>query len=124
MSEEIKELATKSLSKALEYIESAGDFVVEQAPLLVQEILAYGLVSNIVFATIYGAATAILCYTSYRLSKMALAKKVEELVVLVVLVGGAASITTIICFFDCILHILKIIFAPRLYLLEALKSLL
>ena len=50
----VASMSDAAFSKALEYVESAESFVVEQAPLLVQEILAWGFAENLIYAVIWG----------------------------------------------------------------------
>ena len=124
MNDELKELATTGLSKALEYIETAESFVIEQAPLLVQEILAYGLVSSCISAGILLTLAVGLGYGTYRICKAAVSDGADDAVCILGLVGGGATIGCTIGLFSDVFTIAKITFAPRLYLLQELKSLL
>ena len=124
MDEQIKELATTGLSKALEYIETAEGFVVKQAPLLVQEILAFGMAEACITAFILVVLASGLGYGTYRLVQVATKDGADEAAFIVGLLGGGASIGCLIGFFGEVFTIAKITFAPRLYLLQELKALL
>ena len=124
MDEQLKELTTAGLSKALEYIETAEGFVVEQAPLLVQEILAFGMAEACITAVILVVLASGLGYGTYRLVKVAVKDGAEEAAFIIGLLGGGASIGSLIAFFSEVFTIAKITFAPRLYLLQELKELL
>ena len=124
MNEELKELATTGLSKALEYIETAESFVVEQAPLLVQEILMFGLADACLTAFILLVLVVGLGYGTYRVVKAAIKDEAIEAAFLIGVVGGGGSLGCTIGLFQCVFTIAKITFAPRLYLLQELKSLL
>ena len=124
MDEELKDLATTGLTKALEYIETAESFVVEQAPLLVQEILSYGLVSTSMSALILFVLASGFGYGMYRGAKVAFNDDADEAGFVLALVGACVSIGCTIGMFKELFVVAKIVFAPRLYLLQELKSLL
>ena len=124
MEELLKELATTGLSKALEYIETAESFVVEQAPLLVQEILMFGLADACLSAFILLVLVVGLGYGTYRVVKLAIKDGADEAAFILGLCGGGGAIGCTIGLFQCVFTIAKITFAPRLYLLQELKALL
>lgn len=57
MNEEAKKQLMEFATKLLQGLEKGGDFVAEQAPLVVQEIVAYGRASSTVAAVLLVAAT-------------------------------------------------------------------
>ena len=124
MDDLVKELTTTGLSKALEYIETAESFVVEQAPLLVQEILAFGMAEACITAFICLVVAAGLGYGTFSLVAIAVKDKADEAAFLIGLLGGGGSIGFTIGLFGQMFTIAKITFAPRLYLLQELKALL
>ncbi len=124
MEEQLKELATTGLSKALEYIETTEAFVIEQAPLLVQEILTYGLAASCLSAAILLALASGFGYGTYRAVKAAIKDEADEAAFILGLLGGGISIGCTIGLVSEAFTIAKIIFAPRLYLLQELKALL
>ena len=124
MDEQLKDLATTGLSKAIEYIETAESFVVEQAPLLVQEILMFGLVNACISAFILLVLVLGLGYGTYRVVKAAVKDHADDAAALLGLLGGCVTIGCTVGFFKYVFTIAKITFAPRLYILQELKSLL
>jgi hypothetical protein len=119
-------ISEKALGKALEYIERTESFVTEQAPLLVQEILAWGFAENLIYAGIWTVLCLGLSYGLYRLIKVLCHEggDEEDFVIPVVIIGGGTNILLWVVAFSYILEVVKISVAPRLYLLEVFKSLL
>lgn len=124
MNETLNEVTTRGIAVALEYIETAESFVVEQAPLLVQEVLTYGLVEACISAFITTALAFLFGFGGYRLAKYAMKERCEEGAFFAGLSGGGMVIGCTVSTFTDFFTIAKIIFAPRLYLLEKLQSLL
>jgi uncharacterized membrane protein YoaK (UPF0700 family) len=127
MNEQLTQLATQGFDKAMTYLQATEDFVVEQAPLLVQEILHYGLAHNsvlMVLCFIFLAVAGYLCYKCFK--RAAECSEVYEAeapamigsVIAIIGLGATAGfIVNLMC-------VLKIVFAPRLYLIEELRRLL
>ena len=65
MNEDLKARLIESMDKVQEYVEATGDFVVEQAPLVAQEIVQLGRVAT-TFQALCFAAGALFCYLIYR----------------------------------------------------------
>ena len=124
MEEQLKELATQGLSKALEYIETTEAFVVEQAPLLIQEILNYGLAYSAVFLVVWGLFAIACGVVAYKSCRAVIKSDDGELVPLILVFIGGPGLGFLVGAVQSLLTIAKITFAPRLYLLQELKSLL
>ncbi len=113
------------LQKALEYLSNIEAFAVEQTPIFIQELLNYHLASNLVFLV-----TAILLgVTSYKCcAKLILLDKENdydtdgELMVnlIIAVFSGVFSIVLL----GCSANLVKLLFAPRLFLIEELSKLL
>jgi hypothetical protein len=125
MNEQLSQLLEQGFGKALSYVQATESFVAEQAPLLIQEIVNYGLAYNGFLAVLWGVIGVCLAYSSYRLVKYAQtcdSYNDEGPAIAGVFLGciGAGSLIGCICES---LVVLKIVFAPRLYLLEELGRL-
>lgn len=117
----VASMSDAAFSKALEYVEATEAFVTEQAPLLIQEVLAWGFAENLIYAVSLVA-------TSFALMsgvvKIVLGLDDNEAKTLVIIFGGGFSLVPIIVAFSYILEAVKISVAPRLYLLEVFSDLL
>ena len=135
MGNEMSTISGETIAQISEYLNGAENFVAEQVPLVCQEILRYGIADAIFTIVIFG----IIGVTSYRIGKRMLntnydtysAKTEEafshykwhEYVVFgrcLFWIGSCASIFFIL-FSIC--QIMKIILAPRLYILKNLADL-
>ena len=123
MEETLSTLTEQGLAKALSYIEATEHFVIEQAPLLVQEVLAYGLVSNVMAALIYSVMGVAIGYGVYKGCKVANEDQCDEAAFMIGILGGGTVIGLAIALVQDAFVIAKIVFAPRLYLLETLSDL-
>lgn len=109
-------------AKALEYVEATESLVVDQAPLLIQEVLTYGFF----YASFWCAFWAVLAVAAFVGATWAwrlMVKNKEDpfpAFLLGLFVGGGTLIGTFVCLFSAV----KISVAPRLYLIEQLKDLM
>ena len=122
MTEELSTLTEQGLAKALAYIEATESFVVEQAPLLVQEVLRYGLFNSLFWVGFWAVAFGGVLYVAVKVYKMLVADNEDPFmgVAISIFPGGGCLAGCFINLFDAV----KILIAPRLYLLERLDSLL
>ena len=120
MNEQMQQLVTQGLDTALQYVQSASNFAAEQAPIVIQEILHYGLAKAIVYCTIWTLVTALGVYITTRAYHAAKGSSDEE----IFLLPAAATIAPFVGMIIELLVICQILFAPRLYLLEQLKVLI
>ena len=122
MTEELSTLTEQRLVKALAYIEATESFVVEQAPLLVQEVLRYGLFNSLFWAGFWALAFGGVMWCAVKVYKAIHADSEDPFpgVIVGIFFGGGCLAGFFVCLFDAV----KILIAPRLYLLERLDSLL
>ena len=113
------------LQKAIEYLNTLEAFAVEQSPIFIQELLNYHLVVNI--ALLAGSMVCgIIAYKctakAIKLDKKDGYEDENEMVVATII----AVIAFILCFAFLALSsdIIKLIFAPRLFLMEEVSRLL
>ena len=112
------------LNKALEYVERTAEFVGEQAPLLVQEILNYGLFNALFWAGFWGVAFGAVVYGAVRLYHFAVLHSHDDDGFPGIMLGIFCGGGTLAGCFVCLFKAAKIIIAPRLYLIEKLGDLL
>jgi len=123
-----KELLTVYLEKTLYWLESAGTFVADQIPIFVQEVLAWAFWESIFFATICLLVVIVDIIGAIQLGKKILWK--EEVTYRMdgfnffLSVLSFLPVLFIIGVFGRIADIIKVLVAPRLFLLEYVKELL
>lgn len=131
MDEEAQELVKKAGEKVLAYLESTEGFVAEQAPMLAQEIVRYGIWSNgIVAFTTLGIVVAYILVTRKfipRAMQMVKDEKEEEIIPFVLMLGfmvfgGIASSFLLYNGIGSMNLAMKAIIAPRYYLLEVIGN--
>ena len=123
MNEKIENNIEQILNYLQEGVETAGSFVVEQTPLLIQEILTYNLIFHGILVG-FGIliAVTLISITLYVLPKLD-RNNVDQVMTFIIgnLLGWGASIALIFC---NVFAAIKIYFAPRLYLLEYVSDLI
>lgn len=62
MNEQLQQKLVSSLDKVGAYLEQGSDIIVEQCPLVVEEIIRYGLVCNIMWAAVFFMLSVIFAY--------------------------------------------------------------
>lgn len=75
--DQLEKLATESVNTALSWLNSAGEFVAEQAPLFIQDFINYHLAYHSILLAAY-LAVFILVYTKVRSWIKSLDKEMEE----------------------------------------------
>jgi hypothetical protein len=125
MNEQLSELVAQGFGKALSYVQATESFVAEQAPLLIQEVINYGLAYNGFLTVLWLVLGSAAIYTSVRLIKYANTKEAynDEGPAILGVFFGVFGVGSIIGFLCEVAIVLKIVFAPRLYLLEELGRL-
>lgn len=118
---ELQQKAEQLLGQLIEKATQAGDFVVEQTPLLIQELLTY----NLYLSLVQFIGALILMYVLYRVHKFAYLYFEDKDIgdhPEVMLVMLSWFLFAPICVWINLTW-LKILVAPRLYLLEYAASL-
>lgn len=110
MNEELKNKASEVLLKMLDMAQSAGEFAVDKAPEIIQQLLIWEFWSSLLFGILFLVLTLLNAW----LSKKIFDSDVEPVCII--------TITAVIIFFICSLYnlstALKVYIAPDLYLLE------
>lgn len=127
MNDEAKELLIESAGKLQEYLDSTEVFVLEQAPLLAQEVVRYGVWVNGSFS-IGSAFLSILVLGIWVLYARSRVKNddwdTNPEIFISAMLSMFIFVPSIVCFSVTVGSFLKALIAPRLYLLETIGSLL
>lgn len=126
MNEQAQQLITDAGAKVLEYLEATEGFAIEQAPLLAQEILSWGLTLGVAGVSISLIITALIWILGLKIKAACKEDnphwgKDDEAFsfAMMLLVSGlpcillAAGMSTV----------LKVLVAPRLYIIEKISTL-
>lgn len=121
MNDDTKKLLHEYLAKMLASAEKGADFAIEQAPLVAQEVVAYGRATQTAYLVFFAALLVATAYAAYRFARFLKNNNWElspfgMLFVIPVIVGFIGFGSHIEPFF-------KSWFAPRLYLIEYIKDL-
>lgn len=121
MANKAEEVLATVLQKAMEVAEKTGDFVTEQAPDVVQQMLVWKFAQ----ALVVGLVCAIVSFTcAYLVYRVARAERLEEwhdpATVASMLFGIPASFVMV----SCLLEALQIWLAPKVYLIEYTANLI
>lgn len=109
--------AEKALAELLDKSMQAGDFLVEQAPMVVQELLAYKTAEHAIYSVVFFLVCAI--STSGAFNRLNSYRKVgdpDDLGWFMVLSFLSAS--SLLLFVSDLLSLVKVMIAPKVYLLE------
>jgi len=128
MDEDVEEKVIESIDKVQSWLDKGGEFAAEQAPLVVNEIIAVGYIENGIglAAAVFGITVCLLflwrgwCYFSLT-SEFNNGK--ETLWFLAMLCSGIFGFVFAIMIPASIHGLLFVHFAPRLYVLEELSKL-
>lgn len=128
MNERAQELMNQAGEKVLVYLEATEGFAVEQAPLLAQEIVRYGILNNSLKLAFFLIVPSLVIYLSYRFGvhKDTWQNEPTSRAIACILFGVLGFILTstglIICFKDAVPDLCKALVAPRLYIIEQIKD--
>ena len=118
----------KSLDKLLEYVESAEVFVVEQAPLVAQDILTRPLVDATYLVACVLGGGLVLAISFYRGAKCEWWSSEDSFEEYVVVITIICALFALVILAPLLLletsEVLHAHFTPRLYLLERLRNML
>lgn len=120
--EKATEVVNEVLSKALEAATATGNFVVEQAPDVVQQLLTYKMFEAATMSIILALASLVMAWLSKKGWKLAWSDSVgsEEgapILVASILLAASAAISTYVAW-SWIMVLAKIILAPKIFLIE------
>ena len=125
MNEQLQQLAAQGFGTALQYLQATEVFVAEQTPLLVQEVLMFGLAKAILFTSIWVVLLLMIIVLAWYLCKKFYVDDGDgELIVFILFLGSIPAFCLFAGACNQILTICKIVFAPRLYLIEQFKQLM
>lgn len=132
MDQEIKDKSKELVVNAIDFIQRSGDFVAEQAPLVVQEFLLWRFTQATLWASIELVVFAVCVWYCRRYIKPAMVeldkptRDQSDLVIGRGVIGGiAAIITGFICFVAAMFNVVEAVqikLAPRVYMLEELSK--
>ena len=128
MNTETDKQIAEILKKGLEVAEKSGNFVIEQAPDLVKQLITYKTVET----SIYVLIEITLMYLIFRYFKYLYKKNNENssfisensFHVIGIIISFMASIFFFFAFITDISNLIQLIFAPKIYLLEYIAQLL
>ena len=128
MNTETDKQIAEILKKGLEVAEKSGNFVIEQAPDLVKQLITYKTVET----SIYVLIEITLMYLIFRYFKYLYKKNNEDSDFIVdnefhfggIVITFALSIFLFFAFITDISNLIQLIFAPKIYLLEYIAKLL
>lgn len=133
MNEELKNKANDMLLEMLNGLEKMVDFSVEQLPLLVQELLFWNFTKSLILSVFWGLVliTSVIVFikllkwgfSSYEDSYLKKHESSPEIFIPSTIILPVLMICSVIVIFEN-LDWLKIMIAPRLYLLEYAASLI
>jgi hypothetical protein len=121
-----EQLLKPIIEKALAVAETTGEFVIEQAPLLLQEFYAWHYALNISWIII-NLITIILPFIIHSKLKYLWDRGDEDnqmLYMIPMIVSGILAFVSLICILFNIFDLLKLMVAPKLYLIEHFKHLI
>lgn len=115
-----KELTEAILTEMLGWLQTAKEFAIEQAPLVIQEFYKWEMGRMVLGVILFGVLAILFGYTTRALWKKILNDD-DSLIPLIIFPGGAC----IGCFIQlciCVYNMVFIWLAPRVYLIEYLKN--
>lgn len=120
----MKEEIIKNLSGIIEYVKQGADFVKEQAPLYIQEMINYGIWTSVFEVIVFSICTILSVYGLLKFIKWL--KKEEECYedhIVEFVVAGVIIFLFALLVFNCVEELIKAVAAPRVYVVEKLLSL-
>lgn len=130
MTEQLEQKLNESLTSLLEWVDTAGEFVSDQAPLVVNEILAWGVTKETTQAVGVSLITLVVLMATSAVWAWKIKKKINPikqdipLLLMALVLGLTLSIGLCFTCVDEWLDVVYINVAPRLYILEQLKGLI
>lgn len=121
MANKAEEVLATVLQKAMEVAEKTGDFVTDQAPDVVQQLLAWKFAQALVVGLMCAVVFLICAYHVYRVLRSDRAEDWHEPVVILCTLFGAPSLMLAVPY---LLDALQIWLAPKVYLIEYTANLI
>lgn len=123
-----EQFTEEALGKVMSWLETSEVFVTEQAPLLAQEIVSLGYWMSawgVVIGTVLIGIGVIVGYFTVTAHKRKIDIGIETIIEVIGGFVGVGSVIVGFCMSVCSIEtLIKITFAPRLYLLQELQKLL
>lgn len=120
MNEETQKVLNEFMQQMLQFAQDAGAFASEQIPEVLREIIVWGIASGILWMLV----AMIGSYVAYRMLKRAFADDDWEDYPHLVIPGVSMLCVFTPLFFVNAFDVAKAIFAPRLYLIEEVASMI
>jgi len=106
-------------------VTTAGDFMLEQTPLVVQECLAWYFWESLIYALMYTSCSiVILWWISKVLNRIDFKNLGDHPEIILLVVPFSLGVTSVIMAVENILAVFKVIVAPRVVLLEKISDLM
>lgn len=119
---ETDEQLAKILSKGLEAAIKSGNFIIEQAPDLIQQLITYKTVESVIFLLISAIAMYFIGKIIYKDYKKA--EYWDDANPRIQFGGSVIFIVFIICFCSNLQDLIQIVFAPKIFLIEYASKLI
>jgi len=120
-------VSAETLTELMTWVRELKDVASEQAPLLVQEIIRYGIADNLLGILLAGIWICLgiwcFCHSRSKWEEWGKDDDIPKQVAAVLFVGAAAVFGLPLLFF-ALSSFAKVLLAPRLYVFEKLSSLL
>ena len=114
---ELEEQLSVILGKALSVAEQSGEFIIEQAPLLLQEFYQWKLASNIMGCLLF-IPFLIMFMRSYKRMMAEECFDDNPINIFGTVFGGIGLVVGVVLFISCTYNIVYMTVAPKLYLIE------
>ncbi|KKN72108.1 hypothetical protein LCGC14_0413940 [marine sediment metagenome] len=130
MDEKTQELVNSVGQKVLDWAEATESFTVEQAPLLAQEIVRYGILNNLLQLAFFLIVPSIMISLSYRFGTSKDVWQTDPtpkgIACIISGVFGCffSVIGLVVCSKDAVPNLCKALVAPRLYIIEQISRLM
>lgn len=122
---ELSKAGIEGIRSAQKWIETTGNFVKEQAPIVVQEIIRMGYITNIIYLVvgIVSLPVAYMLYRKYKWSEVSPNNSDHPGFLCVKVMGFGVFVLSFYYIVSSIYELLVIHFCPRLYVLQQLSQL-
>ncbi len=123
MNEKTNEALLGVATQVTEWLKSAGDLVTQEAPLLAQEVVSYG-VFDAIYGLIFGGVLLVVCVRlGWCAVKMGKERNEESATLVLIAFTLSTGIASFAVTCGNISQLGKTLIAPRLYLLEQMAKL-